>query len=115
MMGFDSLVVLTARGLDAAESLLERRGPALSDMDIHIHLEVAVGELLRRLDADTELPEDIRSDVQADIDAAATQLRAEHPNPGVIRGAFSRLGRIWPQFAILVQTSAALLALIHGL
>jgi hypothetical protein len=91
------------------------RGPILSDVDVHVHLEVVIGELRSRLDADVGLPSDVRSDVRADIDAAATQLRAEHPNTGVIRGAFNRLGRIWPQFATVAQTSAALIALLHGL
>jgi len=98
-----------------SEPILDNPVSTLSDVEIHLHLEVVIGELSSRLDADVDLPNDIRSDVQADIDAAATQLRAEHPNTGVIRGAFNRLGRIWPQFATVVQTSAALFALVHGL
>ena len=101
--------------ISRAEPLLDNPGSTLSDFEIHLRLEVAIGELRSRLDTDVDLPDDIRSDVQADIDAAATQLRAEHPNAGVIRGAFNRLRLIWPQFATVAQTSAALFALMHGL
>ena len=109
--GLGNIVMLTHRGITRAEELQSPRGQQLSEMEVRVHLEVVVGELRKALTADTTLAPEARADVEADLEAASSQLRANEPNREVISGALRRIWAKWPAVATFVSALAAFKAL----
>ena len=109
--GLGNPVLFTDRGIRRAEELLLEREPQLDELDVRGHLEVVVRELRIALDADTTLEPEVRADVEADLEAASSQLRANRPNIEVIRGALLRIKALWPAVATFLGAAAALKAL----
>jgi hypothetical protein len=118
-------VSITAAGIARAEQIiLEREGGGqprissavlLTDQQVREALEPLLERLRRGLDDDADLPPETRADVQSDIDSANDQLRATHPNRGIVRSALERVKSLWPWVVGVAEVFTAVEEILHGL
>jgi hypothetical protein len=116
---------LTRPGIQHAEEIItqrERSGEpqysgivVLTDTELHRKLEPIVATLRLEIENDQHIEPETRADLLADLDSAHDQLRASHPNRGVIRASLDRIKRSWPAIAGIASLAADVLAIIHGL
>jgi len=120
MAGLDGSVAITARGIQQAERLIREResaGLVLTDQQLLQRLEPLLSVVRTTLDENgDQIDPDLRADLRSDMESAASQTVATHPNRGVIAAALGRLKENWLKITLGVATIAPDVDLIlHGL
>jgi hypothetical protein len=100
MGGIDGHVSISHSGIQYAEQLIDdrrRRGlpdilsiVMFTDRELRQELEKLVSSLRRQIE-EVDLDPDSRADIESDLESANDQVRAAHPNRGVIRSALERI------------------------
>ena len=125
MGGLTGHVAITPAGIRRAERVITEREAAgaprfsstvaLTDMQLVRSLEPLLATI--RTDLETkDVDPAVKPDLQADLESAERQARANRPNRGVIRAALDRIKDNWPAVvAGSIGVAANIVAIIHGL
>ena len=118
-------VAITAVGTRRAEQIITERQRSgapryttvvlLTDPELVRSLEPLVAMIRNDLET-KEVASEVRPDLQADLESAEHQLRANNPNRGVIRESLIRIRDNWPAVvAGSIGVVANIIGILHGL